>query len=163
MNCFFYLWTGRWKQQVSLIHSYMSAKLHRVISHKTVILIFMCHVLVAFSVNNICLSVLFIYFLWHAIVHGLFPPVTSDWGSHNLHIHSTTFILPASLHTGKILYSGFPPSWHTSHLSEDGASICSQTAKCPKKAVYLSLYMYFSLVCRGKVELYYPPKYFSCF
>jgi len=54
---------------VFLIRSYMSAKLHRVTSHKTVILIVTS--VVSFSGNSIGISVLFLYFFGIAIVNGL--------------------------------------------------------------------------------------------
>jgi len=54
---------------VFLMRSCMSAIPHRVTSHKTVILIVTS--VVAFSVNSISISVLFLYFLRIAIVNGL--------------------------------------------------------------------------------------------
>jgi hypothetical protein len=84
---------------------------------------------VAFSGNGIGISVLFSYFLGIAIVHGLSPSTVTE-------VHKTCMCIPqlicyitlyASLHYRKILYSGFPLSWHLFRLSEDGANICSQT------------------------------------
>ena len=126
----------------------MSAKLHRITSHKTVILIVTS--VLAFSGNGIDISVLVSYFLGTAIVNDLLLPLSLT------EVHKPCICIPqmmcyiilyASLHYRKILYSGFPQSWHISFVWRWGCYLQPDCDQCAIKEVCPSWYIFFCSVC----------------